>query len=166
MDDVLTDGEIIHQSRWKSFLRFVGCLVFVGLALWLHQSGIPSTRMTLAVWLGFALFGPGALLFLVQTLRPGTLEISSRGLTQSTMFRRTEWTWDVFQQFQVMQVRGAKMVAFDLAPSSDAPGLMQQASRALGGDGALAPGWAIPPEALAAKLNAALERWGPRRQTS
>ena len=163
MDDVLSGITPVPQARWKIGLRLLVCLGFLAIAVALSREPKLGPRATYYMWAMLVLASPGALIFLAQLVRPGRLEISPRGLVERGLFRTRTWTWDAFCRFHMYRYRGTKRVVFDLARPPQPPNLLQRISRGMGHDGSLMMGLSISPERTAEQLNAALERWRPRR---
>lgn len=77
----------IVQSRGKAGRYAVLAAVFVAAGVWLYRQG--SSDQTWAI-LSIAFFGLGLVVFLAQLIRPGTLVLDARGITQAVLARTAQ----------------------------------------------------------------------------
>ena len=84
---------LVYVPRWKAVLRVGMSLAMAAGSLWMTGDNDsfrlpPGTARTVLGWCGFALFGPGTVLFGLQSLnRRPYLRIDTRGITQTRPLR-------------------------------------------------------------------------------
>jgi len=122
---------------------------------------LESTGPSLASVFSFGFFGLCGLVGLGLLIAPPRLEITPSGLTQKVLWRTTKFAWTDIYNFRPAGLGLAnKTVGFDyLTERPKGRGLKRLNSALTGGQGALQPGWEIPPQNLANLLNEARERW-------
>jgi len=149
---------VLTSLRWKSALRIVGCLGFVGLGAWLMTLG--EDGPFIAGLASVACFGFFLVMSLVQLVRPSTLTIGPAGVTHAGPFRTTAYRWRDIDNIRLIRINRSQLVAFDLTESYEGSEAMTALSRQLAGvDCGLPTGWSIGPTDLARLLNEARGRW-------
>ncbi len=159
LPDLNTPPVVIRQSRLKIFGYLLIAVTFVVIACFMTQDKNLSLRATIGMWLGFALFGPGALLFLYLLIRPDSLELTPEGMTYRALRGPKSWRWEEIGEFHIFRVRNARHVAFSFASRPAQPNLLQRVNASLGADGSLGTGWSLSAEQMVTLLNQALVRW-------
>ena len=98
----------LRPSRKKWLLVFAGSALFAAGGYWMIQSNTPTG------WLVLIFFGLGALVAPVMML-PGasSLTLDRDGFEVGTFLRRYRARWPDVSRFEVMALRGHKMVVYD-----------------------------------------------------
>jgi hypothetical protein len=154
---------IIRQSRVRAALLTLGSAAFVAGGGWSLLLARAGDRLVLG--LSTAFFGVCLATGLMMLLWPGRLVVDQRGITQTSLRRTHHFAWRDVDNFRVWRVGLTnRFVAFDyLGPTPDRR-FLRAFNRAMGADAALAPGWTMRAEELAALLNEARQVWMKRAQ--
>ena len=149
---------VLRSTRTKAVLTVIGGLAFVAFGVVLLRLGETGPLISGLACIGF--FGFIAATGMVQAFRPATLIIEPRGVTHHGPFRTIAFRWRDIENIQVVEIKRAKVVGFDLTDAYQGPRELAGLSRQLTGvDTGLPGGWTIGPDALAGLLAAALARW-------
>ncbi len=96
---------VASRARLARFLLLA--LIFVAGGVLLGLTGSPTG------WLGVAFFGLGAVVFSLQLIRPGRLELSAQGFQATTWPRRpVRRTWVECGPFRPWKFRGTSLVVY------------------------------------------------------
>ena len=150
MAEDLPEYLILVPSKKKVFLVLIGCLVFVGIGLWLLSLGEGPA------WICIILFGIGVLFMSLQII-PGCsyLELEKEGFTMCSLFRKHHYTWDEIACFGVTEIGHNKMVGFDFSEKYDRLKKTRKVSQVLAGfEGGLHDTFGLKAEELADLMTA------------
>jgi hypothetical protein len=116
---------IARESRTQAALRLLGCLAFVAVGGWM-LSIAPSEprwtiRMTMGGYLGVLFFGVIALRYAWSVLKPGTLEVSTTGISQDLGWRKTHWRWADVEKVELRRTAADRVSVCLLYPNGRAP---------------------------------------------
>jgi hypothetical protein len=143
---------IIRQSLGKAVWLAVVAAIFVAIGVRTWLTGRPEDRLIAACVTIF--FGLGLLVFLARIAAPGRLVIDAHGITQTSLLRTTVIPWSAAANFRVWRMHRTDFIAFDDLRPPGTRRALRAMNRLVGAEAALAPGWAMQPERLAALLNA------------
>ena len=146
---------IIEQDKAKITSLLVTCVafcLFFGLLAW---SG--TSRSVFWGYVAAAIFGVGALLLIVQLVRPGVLIVDRDGLTCRLLFNAVRYRWDDIASFVTHAPNAfSQRPAFVLAESSKRHPISRKLTGGLGTLGAL---WELSASEIVDILNDAKARW-------
>lgn len=142
-----------RRSTLKLLFAFAASLVFAAVCLAM------SSDEPLVGYVGAVFFGLGAIVFAVN-LHPNAhfLELTEKGFTTCSMFRREFTRWEDVREFYPLRIRLISMVGINLAEHFHRRSGAGRMSKALNGvDGALDT-YGMSAYDLAAILNSLLKR--------
>jgi len=149
----------VLQSRGSAVAHWIGSAIFVAGGIGMCFSGKPLIQ----AWgvLAILLFGLGMIVFSIRIVRPGSLIVDSRGITQTSLLRTRLSPWHEVKNFRVWRVSFGRntLVAFDDLRPADVRPTLRAINRSFGAEATLAPGWTMEAEPLATLLNAARDCW-------
>jgi hypothetical protein len=147
--------EEITASRLKTILMLLGCLAFVGIALWLPREPGQSEQWR---WWTEAFFGLGVLIFSWLLVRPQRLILDPEGFTVRGGLVRfpKKVLWPTIDPFFIYRLpRGGKMIGYNFRPGAEVSrGFLTKVARGLGAERALPRLWPGSPDRLVEQLNA------------
>ncbi len=102
----------LTKKKKKITLLFVGCLVFVGIGVFMIWD-----RCYIVGSLCLIFFGLGTVVVGMQAFIPSYsyLELSDKGLTICHLFRKYFYRWDQISEFRIGLVQGHKMVLLNFS---------------------------------------------------
>ena len=97
-----------RESRQQAAFRLAACLAFVAACIWMLTSSrlgtLPISRaekVTVISWIGVVFFGGLSLRYAWSLSKPGTLKITSTGISQRLGWRNREWSWSDIEQVEL-----------------------------------------------------------------
>jgi len=148
---------VLRSKRTRGIGLVAVSVIFVAIALFQFATAKPS----LNAFLNLGLFGLTGLVGIWMLVAPYRLVIGPDGLTQTMLWRTMKFAWTDIYNFRPIGIGLTnKMIGFDYLRDPPKRRALRRLNAAFAGvQGALQPGWEIPPQDLANILNEARERW-------
>jgi hypothetical protein len=119
---------VTRESRAKSATRLALCLGFLAISIWMWLSpgtqSMPddnTSRAEAIGWIGTAFWGIIALRFGWSLVRPGTLTITSTGVTEDLGWRSRHWPWSEIERVELRRTYGGLTSFCMLYPVDSGP---------------------------------------------
>ncbi len=137
---------VIRTQRWRAVLHLAAVALLGALMSPLART---DWRANGLAWCLIVLFGILTAASLWELAWPGRLVIGPEGFELRDLWRRRRWSWREARHFRPASNRFYRFVGFDQVKGA---GACRDA-------GDLVQDWELPPQALAALLNEARDRW-------
>ncbi|MGZ9409796.1 MAG: hypothetical protein ACXW3J_04120, partial [Methylocystis sp.] len=162
----LSEERYVQSTRWTLVMLLLGCAMTgasIFILLLFSASNRPEAAWGVMFgWFAVAFFGLGVCLSLALLARPQTLLLDSAGFTLAggLIRRPLKTAWRDVERFFVYRQGFASPshIGINFAANRAPNHWLLKYSRAVGLEGALPDGWALPTREMVARLNAYRER--------